>query len=358
MESNFDILEYKNNYSEYKNVNSNLIYGKLDKNILPVLTIAIPTYRRVNTLKYAIDSAINQMNHNTAYEIIVVDNDSNENSETEKLILSYQCDRLYYYKNESNLGMFGNINRCTELARGKWIAFLHDDDILKENYIEIMMKLISKKKNVGCIIPSFNYIYDEATVIKEESIGTVQKLKNLIKRNKLIKVSTADSIITNYNIYGAPTCGCIFYREYLLESGGFNNEYYPSSDWLFFIYFGQKYKVYKTLDKLGCYRIFCNTSMKLDIINKFVSDSEKVRCFFSKRSILGRILYQLFANEQHYNSCYYYIKTANEANIKFKIEDFNSIRIYRRNLIKKVIYNNIILNLYNITRLIKMFLWG
>ena len=53
--------------------------------------------------------------------------------------------RISYYKNKENLGMFGNWNRCLELARGEWVCILHSDDKIMPNYIEEMSKVVGDK---------------------------------------------------------------------------------------------------------------------------------------------------------------------------------------------------------------------
>lgn len=68
------------------------------------ITIAIPTYKRPALLAEAIDSAINQIDvpANIKYEIFVVDNDPQRESETESLLRNkYSLIKDFsYYKNE------------------------------------------------------------------------------------------------------------------------------------------------------------------------------------------------------------------------------------------------------------------
>ncbi|MGX2983837.1 glycosyltransferase family 2 protein, partial [Helicobacter sp. 23-1045] len=141
-----------------------------DNRAAPVFTIAIPTYNRLETLKAAIDSALNQdINFRScenganieakitkkSYEIIVVENvdDFSAKSNAQKMLESEYFGKVTYYKNEANLGLFGNWNRCIELAQGKWVCLLHSDDLLMPNYLREMQNALAKldENKVGMI---------------------------------------------------------------------------------------------------------------------------------------------------------------------------------------------------------------
>ena len=135
-----------NHFERYKNVKSNLIIGKEDPNAAPLVTIAIPTYKRAKYLKEAIDSALNQKDFHD-YEVIVVDNDPENEFHVEKLISTYPKDKIKYYRNEKNIGMVGNWNRCIELSEGKWVSLLNDDDYLKNNFLSDWYQMMKKNKS-------------------------------------------------------------------------------------------------------------------------------------------------------------------------------------------------------------------
>lgn len=75
----------------------------------------IPTYKRMSLLDKAIHSVTNQMT-NYNYEIVVVDNNPDTPICEIEMLLRKYSNNLSYYKNEENIGMFGNWNRCVLLA--------------------------------------------------------------------------------------------------------------------------------------------------------------------------------------------------------------------------------------------------
>jgi hypothetical protein len=94
-----------------------------------LVTIAIPVYERYDFFEKAINSAINQ---SITCSIIVVDNASSH----PKFEDFCSSRNIKYFRNEFNIGMFPNWNKCFELADSAFVHILGDDDYLENNYIE------------------------------------------------------------------------------------------------------------------------------------------------------------------------------------------------------------------------------
>lgn len=92
---------------------------------LPLISICIPAYKRVNYLKRLLDSIL--MQRFTDFEVVLSD-DSPDNSVAE--LISQYTDRLNirYYKNSPSLGTPANWNFAIAQAKGEWIKLMHDDD--------------------------------------------------------------------------------------------------------------------------------------------------------------------------------------------------------------------------------------
>lgn len=87
----------------------------------------IPTYNRSQHLHETLRSVLAQDPGPDRMQIEVVDNCSTEGNVLE-LVKSIAGQRIAVHRNETNLGMAGNFNRCIERARGTWIHLLHSDD--------------------------------------------------------------------------------------------------------------------------------------------------------------------------------------------------------------------------------------
>lgn len=103
----------------------------------PKVSICVPTFNGANYLRQAIDSVLEQDYQD--FEIVIVDNCSTDQTATvvDGLLLKAGR-RIRFYKNDRNIGMAGNLNKCLEYARGMYIKFLCVDDLLLPGCLEQM----------------------------------------------------------------------------------------------------------------------------------------------------------------------------------------------------------------------------
>lgn len=143
----------------------------LDKN--PLVSVVIPTYKRSDMLLDAIESVKNQTYKNI--EIIIVD-DNDKNSEyrqqtKSKLKMYIESNEIRYIENEKNIGGSLTRNKGVKEARGKYIAFLDDDDIFMPTKIEKQVKLIEENINegVGLIYCHCNGVDESGNILWENT---------------------------------------------------------------------------------------------------------------------------------------------------------------------------------------------
>lgn len=182
---------------------------------LPLVSICIPTYNRAGMIDKAIESALAQSYPNI--EVIVVDNASNDG--TDGVVKGYNSPRLVFYRNEKNLGLFGNFNRCIELAKGDIIHILHSDDFIDPEF------------TTSCV----QFFLDNPTVMLTFSSSVI-----IINGGDEIDISYAD----RNEIYRAPegfrrvltersfiVCPSVMMRREVYEKfGPYSLEYPYSSD--------------------------------------------------------------------------------------------------------------------------------
>lgn len=102
----------------------------------PLVTIAIPTYRRPDMLRSAIESALAQTYTNT--EILV--SDSAASDEVAQLVASFGDPRLRYRNNGRETDGLDNALNMYRAARGELVATLHDDDEWDPLFLEVMVE--------------------------------------------------------------------------------------------------------------------------------------------------------------------------------------------------------------------------
>ena len=129
---------------------------KLIKEIIPKVTIGIPTYNRKKYLKEALDSIVKQDYPNI--EIIVSDNASQDGTESfmqEYMSLNAGIN-LVYLRNDCNLGPSANWQNCIDNAKGEYCLILSDDDVLTDGAVKKMVTAFNS--DVVIVIGNTQYI--------------------------------------------------------------------------------------------------------------------------------------------------------------------------------------------------------
>ena len=106
---------------------------KIIKN--PLVSIILPTYKRVKKLKRAIDSIVAQTYMN--WELIIIDNNSNDG--TKELIYRYNDSKikLIFIRNKGNIAKSRNLG--IKKSKGKYLALLDSDDMWNSEKLQICM---------------------------------------------------------------------------------------------------------------------------------------------------------------------------------------------------------------------------
>ncbi len=123
----------------------------------PKVTIIIPVYNGANFLGEAIDSALAQTYKNI--EIIVVNDGSNDDSETEKVAKSYGS-KIKYYRKE-NGGVATALNLGLKKMTGEYFSWLSHDDKYKPDKLEKQISFLSRAEDKDIILYSNYDLIDE-----------------------------------------------------------------------------------------------------------------------------------------------------------------------------------------------------
>jgi glycosyltransferase involved in cell wall biosynthesis len=109
-------------------------------NDAPLVSVLIPTYNRPEFLKQALRSAIEQTYTHT--EILIQDNASDFDIAT--LVSDFEDPRISFRRNEKNLGMALNWRALSLRAKGKYVAFLNDDDVWEKDYLSNLVEKLER----------------------------------------------------------------------------------------------------------------------------------------------------------------------------------------------------------------------
>lgn len=142
---------------------------------MPTVSVLTPIYNTNHAhLRQCIESILNQTY--TDFEFIIL-NDSPENTELEKLVLSYKDKRIRYEKNDKNIGISKSRNKLIDLARGKYIAIFDHDDISHKTRLEKQVRFLDENPYVGVVGAWAHWFGDKDFIRKNPEYDTDIKIR-------------------------------------------------------------------------------------------------------------------------------------------------------------------------------------
>jgi len=166
------------------------------------ISIIIPIYNAEKYLERTFLCLKNQMF--TDFEVLLIDDGSKDNSSLICKKVASEDNRFRYYYQE-NQGVSAARNNGVALSKGEYITFIDADDIIPENYLEVLSEALEN----NCSAISFC----DVAIIKD---GNETKRFTLQKEN-LNRKETLDLILTREFINSGP-CAKLFRRELIKES--------------------------------------------------------------------------------------------------------------------------------------------
>lgn len=109
----------------------------------PLLTIAIPTYNRAGYLRTCLAQIRAESSHlepgNGGVQVIVSDNCSSDGTAALVQGLRDEGFDLVYVRNETNIGSDANIAQCFNLAAGRYVMLMGDDDVFVDGALSRLL---------------------------------------------------------------------------------------------------------------------------------------------------------------------------------------------------------------------------
>ena len=177
-----------------------------------LISVVIPTYKNRGGLVTSIESVLNQTYKNL--EVIVVDDNSpmtKERESTELVMLQYANNsKVVYIKHEKNKNGAAARNTGIKHAKGKYIAFLDDDDLFLPTKLEKQIMFLTQNTQ-------FDAVYCLA-----------QKNNIPIKTNLLEGNLSEDLLLLRTRMF-TPTL--MFTRESLERINGFDESFSRHQDY-------------------------------------------------------------------------------------------------------------------------------
>ena len=169
----------------------------------PRVSIVIPVYNGANYVAEAIDSALAQTYDN--FEVIVVNDGSEDDGKTEEIARSFGDKVRYFFK--KNGGQSSALNFGIEKMQGEYFSWLSHDDLYYPMKIEEQIKALHNKGKNVIVYSDFDLIDPHGHLLKTTNY---QKYKNTHLAFQLLR-------------YEALNANTLLVHKDLLEKVGFFN---------------------------------------------------------------------------------------------------------------------------------------
>ena len=240
------------------------------------ISVVIPTYNRAELLKNSINSVLTQTYRD--FELIVIDDCSADN--TTGVLEVIRDERLRVIRNGSNKGIAAVRNIGVTGSRGRYIAFLDDDDEWLPDKLEKQLKIMEDgPESLGCVYSGCLTTGPDGSEAVSTSIPKY--------RNKVLNQLLLENFITTSTTLLKKSC---------IEKAGLFDEDIPyGEDYDMWIRIAEDFEFDFTPEPLTKYRIHTNSITKnyAKVINGIGKILSKHRSLFArnKRAYSNHLLH-------------------------------------------------------------------
>lgn len=196
-----------------------------------LVSVVIPTYKRSDYLKRAIDCVISQTYTN--WELLVVDDnddDSKDREETETFMKRYADDpKVKYLKHNKNKG--GGAARNTGIinSTGRYVAFLDDDDEWLPTKLEEQVACFERANDNVAVVYTGTRKVDSTSGSTESGQVTLPEYRGYLSHHLL-----------NGNCVG--TTSTVMCKTQVLTEVSFDESLPAAQDWDLYLRLAEKYE--------------------------------------------------------------------------------------------------------------------
>lgn len=170
-----------------------------------LISLCFPIYNRIETFKYTFSRTIDEVckvNSDEIEVVVSVNPDERTIEETKRFLSEMQeKTKIVVNINETNIGIGGNGRKVFELATGKYIWMIGDDDFILQGCLDRILKAVHQHPDIGWIYLAYGR-FDGYPEDEKAKIGELTSY--LFKKSGYI-ADGKSGVIEVHNRFGAKT---------------------------------------------------------------------------------------------------------------------------------------------------------
>jgi len=135
---------------------------------MSLISVCIPAYNRAGVLPALLDSILTQDFDD--FDIVIAEDFSPERQAIAAKVGEYQRrygDKVKYHENPQTLGYDGNLRRLVALAKGDYVLFMGNDDLLAPGALAAVAAAVRERQDVGVVLRSYSsFVSDPAQAVQ------------------------------------------------------------------------------------------------------------------------------------------------------------------------------------------------
>jgi len=256
---------------------------------LPYCSIIILNYQGEKMIEATLESLAKLTYPKDKYEVIVVDNNSRDNSKQvienfKKNPLTSNQKLVTLYLN-SNLGFAGGNNEGIKIAKGKYVVLLNNDCIVDPNWLTELVRVAEKNEKIGAVgskvyLQQTNKIQNAGITMFNDGYG--RDIGAIVKGHTQDYAEDAGQFDNEGETYAACAVAAL-YRKSALDKAGLLDD-------TFFMY----YEDVELSERLHMHGYTIKYAPKAVVRHDHAASSGEWSNFFIYHSELGRLLHVFF----------------------------------------------------------------
>lgn len=164
----------------------------------PKVSVIMPAYNSEKYIGEAIESILNQTF--TDFEFIILNDGSTDN--TAKIVKEYakKDKRIKFINSKTNKGFIASLNKCLDVAVGKYIAKMDSDDISLSKRLEKQVGYLDNNSDCGMVGCGFK-AFDKGNfkIIHVAKVGILDMLKTCATTIPMFRKNIIDNFKLRFN---------------------------------------------------------------------------------------------------------------------------------------------------------------
>lgn len=152
----------------------------------PTISVLMPVYNTEAFLREAITSVLDQSH--TDFELVIINDGSSDGSDA--IVRSFADPRIRYVVHDRNRGLIAVLNEGLELAKGRYIARMDADDVMRKARLAKQFAFMEAHRHIAVVASFVDYINADGEVTGvwdiDRAIVTEAQISRMMPRTNCI----------------------------------------------------------------------------------------------------------------------------------------------------------------------------